>query len=66
MATRHADRHLTQICDLLALETIQISLNSRAGVLEVLRGKMQRVLQLKGGTRISAINSGAQHKSSHL
>ena len=53
MATRHADRHLTHIRNLLALETVQVGLNSRAGILEVLRRKMQRVLQLKGHMTLS-------------
>lgn len=51
MATRHTDRHLTQIRNFLALETIQVSLDSRAGILEILSRKMKRVLKLKMGSQ---------------
>ena len=47
VTTRHTDRHLTQIRNLLALETIQVGLNSRAGILEILGRKMKRVFELK-------------------
>jgi hypothetical protein len=47
VATRHTYRHLTQIRDLLPLETIQVGLNSGAGVLEILSRKMKCVLELK-------------------
>jgi hypothetical protein len=47
VATRHTNRHLTQIRNLLALETIQVGLNSGAGILEILSRKMKRILKLK-------------------
>jgi hypothetical protein len=53
VATRHTDRHLTQIRDLLTLETIQVGLNSRAGVLEILSRKMKCILKLKKGMTLS-------------
>lgn len=40
------DRHVPQIRNLLALEPVQVGLQGGRSVLQVLRGRLQRVLQL--------------------
>jgi hypothetical protein len=46
MAARHVDAHLAQVGNLLPLEAVEVGLDRRARVLEILRGQMQRVLEL--------------------
>ena len=46
MGTSHSYRHLTEVSNLLPLETIQVSLNRRTSVLQVLCGEMLRILKL--------------------
>lgn len=46
MTSRHANRHLPQVRNLLSLEAVEVCLDCRAGVLQVLRCQMQGILQL--------------------
>jgi hypothetical protein len=53
VGTRHTNRHLTQISHLLTLETIQVGLDSGAGIFEILSRKVKRILQLKKSVTFS-------------
>lgn len=46
MDFRELDRHVPQIRHLLSLESVQIGLQGGRRVLQILRGRLQRVLQL--------------------
>jgi hypothetical protein len=46
MSFRERDGHVPQISDLLALESVEVGLDSLGGVLEVLGGEMKGVLEL--------------------
>lgn len=47
MTTSHADGHFSQVSDFLPLEAIQIRLNGRVRILQVLCGEMQGIFQLQ-------------------
>ena len=47
VASSHIDCHLPEVRDLLALETIEIRLNRRTRVLQVLRRQMKGILKLR-------------------
>ena len=50
LLNRHADRHRSQVRHLLPLEPIQVCLDRRRRVLQVLRRQMKRILQLSPST----------------
>jgi hypothetical protein len=46
MCTSHTDAHLPEIGNFLSLEAVQVSLDRRARILEILCREMERVLEL--------------------
>jgi len=64
MAPSHAYRHLSDVGHLLSLEPVQISLDSRARIFEILSSQMKCVLKLDNlplGTEMDGVEKQNGH-----